>query len=248
MSTPSARPNVQIVHVLHRDRGRGQRDAGAVDAFVLAEHAAFQHRRLDFCAVRATPRAARSSRPRAAADRRAARICARPANDVEMRPGPPGKSPVTMRSVSPPLSVSGLPPSRSPVRILGPPRSWRTATSRPARSAAARILRVGGGVRIVCAVRKIQAEYVRAGGHQGIEHGVGVAGGPHGRDDLRATHIESSIIGTAPEVPVIPTENALPASVSNQSENILCNNCCTASARIRARVVFGENAPVSPLR
>ncbi len=51
MSTPSERPNCEIVDVLRRDRRRGQRHARRVDALVLADLAAFDDRRLDLGAV-----------------------------------------------------------------------------------------------------------------------------------------------------------------------------------------------------
>ena len=43
-------------------------------------------------------------------------------------------------------------------------------------------------LRLVRAVRKIQAEDVGAGGDQRVEHGVGVARRADGRDDLRVAH------------------------------------------------------------
>ena len=48
MSTPSERPNVEIVHVLQRDRRRRQLDARRVDPLVPAEQAALDDGRDDF--------------------------------------------------------------------------------------------------------------------------------------------------------------------------------------------------------
>ncbi len=74
------------------------------------------------------------------------------------------------------------------MRIFGPPRSWRIATSRPARAAAARMRANVARLRLVRAVREVQAEDVGAGRDERVEHRVGVAGRPDGRDDLRVTH------------------------------------------------------------
>ena len=45
--------------------------------------------------------------------------------------------------------------------------------------------------RLVSAVRKVEAEDVGAGGDQGVDHRVGIAGGPDGCDDLGVSHVES---------------------------------------------------------
>ena len=65
-------------------------------------------------------------------------LSARPSNDVETRPGPPTNVPVAIRSSSPTCRSSATPPWSGPVLILGPDRSCRIATSRPARVATAR--------------------------------------------------------------------------------------------------------------
>jgi len=57
---------------------------------------------------------------------------------VETRPGRPTSSPIAMTSGSPFFRGMALPPSSRPVRIFGPPRSCRIATSLLARRAAAR--------------------------------------------------------------------------------------------------------------
>ena len=64
---------------------------------------------------------------------------ARPAKVVDTRPGPPTKSPVAISSDAPGTRSIALWSASLPVRILGPDRSWRMATCRPARSAAWRM-------------------------------------------------------------------------------------------------------------
>ena len=71
---------------------------------------------------------------------RAGRSAARPANVVERRPGPPTKSPVAIVSRSPASTRDRPPVVERPVRIFGPPRSWRIADfAAGARGGAARM-------------------------------------------------------------------------------------------------------------
>ena len=115
---------------------------------------------------------------------------ARPAKVVEIRPGPPTKSPVAIVSGSPARRWIGRPPSSLPVRIFGPPRSCRIATSCPARCAA---LRTRAKVAacdswVPC---EIQPDDVGAGGDDRVEHRVRIGRRADGGDDFRVPHVES---------------------------------------------------------
>ena len=122
-------PELQILDVLRRNRRRRQRHTRRVDPFVLADLAAFDDGRLDPSAVGAVDAqldaAVGEQQPIAGAHARASA-----ANVVEICPGRPGKSPVSITRRSPGFTRIGRPPSSVPVRIFGPPRSWRIATSR----------------------------------------------------------------------------------------------------------------------
>src|SRR5262249_27889938 len=52
----------------------------------------------------------------------------------------------------------------------------------------------GRSVRLLCAVREVEAEDVSAGGDQRVEHRVGIAGGTDRRNDLRVPHVQSAFI------------------------------------------------------
>ena len=191
MSTPSDRPNRQILDVLRRDRRRRQRHARRVDAFVLADLARLRRPSSGSRCRRWRRRAARR-RPSASSSRSPGRtLCARPVEGRGRcaRPADASRR-CAMRTASPGFSVDrARRPSSRPVRIFGPPRSWRIATSQQARrSTAARTRANVARLRLVRAVRKVQAEDVGAGGDQRVEHGVGVARGADGRDDLRVAH------------------------------------------------------------
>ena len=108
-------------------------------------------------------------------------------------PGPAERSRRSRSAASRPASSAiGRPPSSRPVRIFGPPRSCRIATSRPARAAPPRArARTSRACDLVRAVREVEPDDVGAGGDERVEHGVGVGGGTDRRDDLRLAHVES---------------------------------------------------------
>ena len=65
-------------------------------------------------------------------------------------------------------------------------------------------------LRLVSAVRKIEAEDVGAGGDQGVEHRVGIAGGADRRDDLGVSHVQSlSLWGKSSRTPSNDTSPGL---------------------------------------
>ena len=127
----------EIVLVLRRDRRGRQRHAGRVDALVLAELAAVDDRRLNLPAVGrfdvqldaavgeqqaiAVVHAAREARERR-------RHAARTADEVARRDAQRVARLQRQRAAA--FERAGA--------DFGPPRSWRIATSRPARAAAAR--------------------------------------------------------------------------------------------------------------
>ena len=114
---------------------------------------------------------------------------ASPANVVEMRPGPPMKSPG--RDGQP---VAGLDGERPPALELAG-ANLRPAEILENRHLAARALgrrphpRERRAMRLVRAVREIQTEDVGAGGDERVEDGVGVARRADGRDDLGVSHV-----------------------------------------------------------
>ena len=107
-----------------------------------------------------------------------------------MRPGPPAKSPVAMRSVSP-----GFEHER-PAALERAGADLRAAEILKDRDLAVRARRRGADaaerrrVRVVRAVREIQAEDVGAGGDERVEHRVGIAGRTDRGDDLRVPHVQ----------------------------------------------------------
>ena len=112
-------PEPQVFRVLRRNRGSGQTHAGSVDALVLAKLTALDDGGLNPLAVRAVDaeldQTIGKQQPIARLDAGGEPFEGR----VEMRPGPPMPSPVSIVSRSPALTVIGRPPSSFPVRIFG---------------------------------------------------------------------------------------------------------------------------------
>ena len=190
MSTPSDRPNLQIVDVLRRDRRRRQRHARRVDALVLAEHAALDDRRLNLGAVGRLDAQLDRGRRRAAADRRDARSARGRRTWSRCRPGladeiAGGDAQRVARRVSREAACRlragrcGSSGRRDPAgsRLRGRARAGRGAHARERRA-----------LRLVRAVREIEPEDVGAGGDERVEHRVGIAGGADRGDDLRVPH------------------------------------------------------------
>ena len=98
----------QVVDVLRRDRRRRQRHARRVDALVLAELSAFDDRGLDLGAVGRVDAQLDEPVGERAGGRRAARCARAPRTSSRCGPGPPTKSPVAMRSVSPALQARAV--------------------------------------------------------------------------------------------------------------------------------------------
>ena len=184
-------PEPQVVGILRRDRGRRQLDARRIDALVLADFAAFDHRRLNFPAVgRVDPQLdqpvgqqqpiARLDALREPGERR--RNAARAAHEVaggdrQTVAGLQGDRPASFERAGANLRPAEILENRHlPIRA---PR--RRAHPRERRA-----------VRLVRAVREIQAEDVGAGGDERIEDGVAVARRADGRDDLCVSHRQRS--------------------------------------------------------
>ena len=171
--------------------GRRQRHARRIDALVLAELAAFEDGGLELAAVGRFDAQLESRRRPAAADRRARRCgparrrssrCVR----VRRRNRRWRSSACRRRAAA----AAGRPSSR-PVRIFGPPRSCRIATSCAGRAsrrcARARRWRPASSC-VPC--EKFKPDDVGAGRDHRIEHIVGIGRRTDGRDDLRVPHVE----------------------------------------------------------
>ena len=192
MSTPSDRPNCRSSTSFGVIADAGSATPGALMPLCSPSAPPSTTVVCDLACRRSRRRAARSGRRRAAADRPACTLRARPSNVVEMRPGPPTKSPVAMRErVARRRASIGRPPSSGRCGSSDrrdPAGSRRRGRRAPRR---ARTRANVARVRLVRAVREIQADDVDAGGDQRVEHRVGVAGRPDRGDDLGVPHVES---------------------------------------------------------
>ena len=116
-------------------------------------------------------------------------LSARPAQVIDIRCASPSKpsAPQTKVRWSPGLS-SAIPSASGPIRSLGPGRSWRIATWRPARPGRVAHQLRGLGVLLRRAVREVQPRDV----HARLDHAhedLGIArGGADRGDDLGAAH------------------------------------------------------------
>ena len=131
-------PEPQIVGVLRRDRRRGQLDSRRIDPLVLADLASFNHSRLNLPAVGGVD--AQLDEP-IGQQQAIAGLYALSEPRERRRDTAGAAGEVAGGDRQPVAGFDGErpPPSSVPVRIFGPPRSWRIATSRCARRAAARI-------------------------------------------------------------------------------------------------------------
>ena len=182
-------PELQVVHVLQRDGGGGQRHPRRVDPLVLAKYAAFDHGgpnrrtvRLDHLqldgAVRqqqvvAWMHAACKPFERRRDDSGASEFLAR--DDVQRVTHLQADGPATFEQAGADL--------RSP-QIL---QDGNLPTGTLSRRTHAR---ERGSMRLVRAVREVEPDDVGAGGDEGVEQIVGIGRRADGRNDLRLAHVD----------------------------------------------------------
>ena len=190
-STPAARPNAQVRFVFRGDTRRRERHVWRVDPLVLTQFAAVDHARhnavafdrlhseLEMTVIQQETvgrlQGCRERGVRSGNESRSARA----------------KEPMPISRRSPGLMINGTPPSSSPVRIFGPLKSCRIATSFGNGLRRAPNQADGGFVCGRIAVREIQPEHVDARPDQGLDGREIVRSGPERRNDFGVPHTAS---------------------------------------------------------
>ncbi len=208
------------VEPLARGNGAAHLDLG-VDLACLGAHIA--------------RRAGAPSRRRGRAPPAGVSAAARPGQVIDMwRASPTLSSPQVNVTMSPGLS-STMSSRSGPIRSLGPGRSCRIATGRPALPGGVAHAAYGLLVLLERSVRVVQARHVHPGAHHREQRGGLARGGPDGGDDLCAAHRLRKVAGAAgvrgcPDVTLWSLSTSPPGGFSSQ-EGLTRHSSSAYSAR-----------------